>query len=92
MSYEDAQNGASLTAVGSSAFGYPKPPKAEADAIGTYNLKAVEARLNKRMDDLVALIKAIPGGGSGGPVDLTDAAVEKVADAVVDEEHDRLAQ
>lgn len=33
------------------------------------------------------------GGGSGasGPVDLTDAAVARVADAVVDEQHDRLA-
>lgn len=32
------------------------------------------------------------GGGStpSGPVDLTDAAVEKVADAVVDEAHERL--
>jgi hypothetical protein len=33
-----------------------------------------------------------PGGGPSGPVDLTDAAVTKVAGAVVDEEHNRLAQ
>lgn len=37
---------------------------------------------------------AATGGGGGtvtGPVDLTPAAIEKIADAVVDEEHNRLA-
>jgi hypothetical protein len=51
-------------------------------------------QLNAMAADIAAIKAALAGGGSGpaGAVDLTDASVAKVAAAVADEEHARLAE
>jgi len=43
-------------------------------------------------EQMAAIAALVPPGGSGVVVDLSDAALHKLAVAVVDEEHNRLAQ
>lgn len=92
MSKQDAVSAAAYAANGSDADGYPPGDPANVNVISKYNVRIVEERLNKRIDDwgakLLAAIKAIPaggGGGGGGPVNLTQAAIDAVADATADE-------
>lgn len=48
--------------------------------------------LHERLNAMQAQIDALTGGGVSGPVNLTDEAVAKVADAVADEQANRLAE
>lgn len=76
----------------------PKCTEITGSQVGTYQFIGIPY---KEVDfvpwdefTLVTVPVAPPSGGGSvtGPVDLTPAAVEAVADAVVDEQHDRLAQ
>ncbi len=83
MSTADAVNAAAYATNGSNSAGYPPGDPATVGVIVAHNNKAMEDRLNKRLDALEVLIRSIPAGG-GAAVDYD--RIEKIVDTQLDQQ------